>query len=128
MDASRETEAGLRTKEVYRVQHRIEEHHPREMETMASINNNLSCGSLTKKGWTGTRPFVGVTLLNETLRALIESRTMVKLIGDRLVGLLDSQGIRPEGEAVELRMADGFTSQCRNRYRLNGLMDSRTHS
>lgn len=53
---------------------------------------------------------------------------MVKLIGDRVVGLLDSQGIRPEGEAVELRMADGSTSQSRNRYCLNGLVDSRTHS
>lgn len=52
----------------------------------------------------------------------------MKLIGDRVVGILESQDIRPEGAAVELRMADGSTCQSRKRYHLNGLVSDRPYS
>lgn len=61
---------------------------------------------------------MSVTLLSQTFHALIDSRVMVNLIGDQVLGTLKSQVIRPKDAVVELRIAGGSTCQSQNRYRL----------
>lgn len=95
---------------------------PAEWEQCLQSISTLVGAVSGKQGWTDTRPFVSVTLLSQTFRALIDSRVMVNLIGDQVVGIVESRVIRPKDAAVELRIADGSTCQSRNRYRLIGLV------
>lgn len=101
---------------------------PEEWKRWLNTIRTFVGGIDRKQGLTDTRPFVSVTLLDQSFLALVDTGAMVNLIGDRVATLLESHDIHPEGQAVELRMADGSSCQTWNRYWLNGMVVNKRHT
>lgn len=74
------------------------------------------------------RPFVDVTVSGETFRALVDTGSMVNLIGDRVMQHQRAHGLSPCKRKVELRMADGTSCRVSDQYCIEGVIAGQYHS